>query len=52
MAEEKLSQVRQSLDRNRPLGGDDWLRRTVRRLGLEHTIRNVGRPRKDLEYEK
>jgi putative transposase len=35
-----------SLQRDRPLGDDSWTARTVRRLGLEHTLRREGRPEK------
>ena len=38
--------VRLSIDRGRPFGAEQWVARTVRRLGLEHTVRPEGRPRK------
>src|SRR5437764_1367410 len=38
--------VRISMERNRPLGDAAWVERTVKRLGLEHTVRWPGRPRK------
>jgi putative transposase len=36
--------VRQSIERNRPLGGDAWVRRMAQRLKLTHTLRPRGRP--------
>ena len=33
-----------SIRRGRPLGGDDWVRRTVRRFDLQATLRERGRP--------
>jgi putative transposase len=42
----EMERVRASVDRGRPLGDDDWTRQTVTRLGLGHTVRNEGRPRK------
>ena len=39
-------QVRVSLRRNRPMGETRWVERTVKRLGLEHTMRPPGRPSK------
>jgi hypothetical protein len=42
----ELDQVRVSIERGRPYGGDEWVRQTVKDLGLEHTVRPEGRPRK------
>ena len=42
----ELERVQGSLARGRPLGEDGWVARTVRRLGLQHTVRPEGRPRK------
>jgi putative transposase len=42
----ELDRVRASLERGRPFGDDDWAAKTIRRLGLEHTVRPEGRPRK------
>jgi putative transposase len=42
----ELDRVRVSLARGRPYGGDEWVARTVKELGLEHTVRPEGRPRK------
>jgi len=41
----EIERVRTSIARSRPLGGAAWVQRTVKRLGLEHTIRSEGRPR-------
>ena len=38
--------LRLSMERGRPYGDDEWVRRTVKQLGLEHTVRPEGRPRK------
>jgi putative transposase len=42
----ELAAVRQSIDRGRPYGGTAWSERSVRRLGLETTLRPRGRPKK------
>jgi putative transposase len=42
----ELEQVRQCVRRGRPLGEEDWQRRVCRELGLEMTLRPLGRPRK------
>ncbi len=42
----ELSALRRSLKRGNPLGDDSWSERTVRRLGLESTLRPHGRPKK------
>jgi putative transposase len=46
---EEKSAVKTSIDRSRPLGGEEWTARQVKRLGLTHTIRPPGRPRKESE---
>jgi putative transposase len=38
--------VRTSIERNRPLGTPRWVESTARQLGLTHTLRAPGRPRK------
>jgi putative transposase len=43
----QLDRLRTSARRGRPFGDDAWTRRTAQRLGLEHTLRDPGRPRKD-----
>ncbi|MGO9917073.1 MAG: hypothetical protein ACLQIB_20540 [Isosphaeraceae bacterium] len=42
----QLDRVRVSLARGRPYGADDWVMQTVSQLGLQHTFRPEGRPRK------
>jgi putative transposase len=42
----QLQRLQTSLERDRPLGDDAWVRRTAARLGLTHTINPRGRPRK------
>ncbi len=44
--------VAESINRNRPLGGADWVAKVVKRLGLEHTIRRPGRPARKKKREK
>jgi putative transposase len=46
LTERELSAVRRSVQRGNPFGGGDWSDRTIRRLGLESTIRPQGRPKK------
>jgi putative transposase len=38
--------LRLSIERGQPYGDDDWVKQTVQKLGLEHTVRPEGRPRK------
>jgi putative transposase len=42
----ELAALRKSVARGAPYGSEAWVRRTVKRLGLESTIRPRGRPRK------
>lgn len=44
--ERELAALRRSVRRGTPFGNESWTRRTVRRLGLEATLRPRGRPRK------
>jgi putative transposase len=46
LSAKELRSVRASLERGRPFGADDWVKRTVLELKLEHTIRPEGRPAK------
>jgi putative transposase len=41
-----LRRLRESVDRERPFGDEGWTVETARKLGLESTLRNRGRPRK------
>ena len=42
----EIERVRTSIQRSRPLGSERWVLRTAERLGLGHTLRREGRPRK------
>ena len=44
--EAELTRLRRSVQRGCPFGADAWSDRTVRKLGLEITLRPRGRPRK------
>ena len=46
--EAEVAAVRESLARGRPFGGEAWQQRIARQLGLEHTFRPRGRPRKQV----
>jgi putative transposase len=46
-AEADAQRVRTSVERNRPMGEDAWMQRMVKKLGLEHTTRPPGRPKKE-----
>ena len=43
---EEIEQIRICVNRGRPLGDGTWVAATVKRLGLEHTLRPRGRPTK------
>jgi putative transposase len=43
--ESELEDLRCGAQRGRPFGDEDWVVRTARRLGLESTLRQRGRPR-------
>ncbi len=45
-AQRELDALRVCATRGRPFGTDAWSQRTVKRLGLEHTLRPRGRPRR------
>jgi putative transposase len=47
MTARELEALRTSVTRNRPFGSPAWQMKTARRLGLMHTIRSEGRPRKE-----
>jgi putative transposase len=48
-AENEEGRLRVSLERNRPFGDATWMERTIKRLGLQHTVRPPWRPRKEAE---
>jgi putative transposase len=45
-SEAEVEAIRRSLRRGRPLGQSDWVEQTAKRLGLESTLRDRGRPKK------
>ena len=45
ISETDSQRVRDSLERGRPLGSDDWTRRMANRLGLQYTLHPRGRPK-------
>jgi putative transposase len=45
----ELDRVRDCVRRGRPYGDEGWTNRTAAKLGLESTLRSVGRPRKPKE---
>ena len=49
MDPDQLTQVRQSVIRGRPFGSLPWMQRMGVRLGLQSTLKPLGRPRKALE---
>ena len=46
LGELRARAIRTSIERDRPLGGEAWVRRTAARMGLTYTLRPRGRPRK------
>ncbi len=42
----ELDALRRCVKRSTPYGSDTWVKKTAQRLGLEHTVRPRGRPRK------
>ena len=50
--ERDLERLRQCVRRGRPCGDEGWVRRTARKLGLESSLRPVGRPKKQPEKKK
>jgi putative transposase len=45
MSEREAEAIQVCLTRNRPYGDEHWQEVQAKRLGLEHTLRNEGRPR-------
>jgi hypothetical protein len=43
----ELKALRRSVEKDRPFGSDGWARKMAARLGLTHTLRGRGRPRKE-----
>ena len=46
LPDDDLERLRTSVRRGRPFGDDAWTKATAGRLGLTHTLRGPGRPRK------
>jgi len=46
LSAKELERMRVSIERSRPYGEDNWVKRTASQLRLEHTIRPEGRPPK------
>ena len=44
---EEIENIRYAIKRNRPLGEELWVSKTVEKFGLENTLRNPGRPTKN-----
>lgn len=49
MEEMDIQRIRQSVNRNAPFGSDTWTVVTAERLGLEASLRPLGRPPKLVE---
>jgi putative transposase len=45
LSRRELQRLAEGERRGRPFGGDEWVGRTVAKLGLQHTVRPPGRPR-------
>jgi len=41
----ELELIRESVNKNRPLGNESWTNQVVKKFGLEMTLRNPGRPK-------
>lgn len=51
MTMKELNEVRECVQRGRPLGAPAWVEATAERLGLGFTLRGPGRPRKTVENQ-
>ena len=51
IAPRALERLELSERRNRPYGDDGWVMKTAKKLGLGHTIRSEGRPRKETQEQ-
>lgn len=49
LSEERLARLRESVQRGRPFGQTDWVQRMAKLLGIDHTLRRHGRPKKAME---
>ena len=52
MREGEEKALRESMGRGRPLGDEKWVARAAAAMGLGHTLRARGRPRKDKRGER
>lgn len=43
---EEIENIRYTIQRNRPYGSEQWVEKTVKKFGLQSTIRNPWRPKK------
>jgi putative transposase len=48
LTEKELDELRKSVDRQIPYGRKKWKTDICRELGLEHTLRPIGRPKRHL----
>jgi len=46
-SEVELNALRRSVRRGSPVGSADWIAKTAKQLGIEPTVRTLGRPRKE-----
>jgi len=46
MTDQELEAIRHCVTRGTPFGSERWSKNTAARLGLTHTLRPRGRPRK------
>ena len=46
LSAKELARLRVSVERGRPFGEDEWVKRTASELRLGHTVRPEGRPPK------
>ncbi len=49
MTEAEVQRIRRSVNRNAPLGSEAWTAMTAERLGLDASLRPIGRPQKLVE---
>ena len=52
MEEPEINQLRLSVKRGRPYGGEQWVKRMVSKLGLQTSMREPWRPRKKKPVRK
>jgi putative transposase len=52
LTQKETERLEISLKRGRPFGDDTWTQRTAQTLGLEHTLRSEGRPKKQSTHDK